>query len=59
MLPIHYRTVLYGSDADPMAPLKQLETAAAQQGLTDRLVVLDIGEQRELVARARPLAGPE
>lgn len=46
MMPIHFGTMLFGSTADPQSPLHQLNTIAASAGITDRVVGLEVGEQR-------------
>jgi len=56
LLPMHNRTMMYRSDQDPMAAIEALRTAAAEQGILDRIVDLDIGEQRVLVPE--PHAAP-
>jgi N-acyl-phosphatidylethanolamine-hydrolysing phospholipase D len=48
MMPVHFGTMLFGSDANPKSPLENLQSAAAQAGVSDRIVGLDIGEQRIL-----------
>ena len=46
MMPIHFGTMLFGSTANPDIPLEQLREAAANQGLSDRILGLKVGEQR-------------
>jgi L-ascorbate metabolism protein UlaG (beta-lactamase superfamily) len=48
MMPIHFGTMLFGSSASPDAPLEILNVDAAQQGISDRIVALEVGEQRIL-----------
>jgi N-acyl-phosphatidylethanolamine-hydrolysing phospholipase D len=48
MMPIHFGTMLFGSTADPQGPLDQLRAAAADKGISDRIVGLEAGEQRIL-----------
>jgi N-acyl-phosphatidylethanolamine-hydrolysing phospholipase D len=48
MMPIHFGTMLFGSTANPEGPMEQLRTAAANEGISDRIVGLEIGEQRIL-----------
>ena len=46
LVPIHYGTLFYGSDANPKEPLDRLLEVAAKQGLSDKVIGLEIGEQR-------------
>jgi N-acyl-phosphatidylethanolamine-hydrolysing phospholipase D len=48
MMPIHFGTMLFGSATNPQSPLDQLRAAAADAGLSERIVALDVGEQRIL-----------
>jgi N-acyl-phosphatidylethanolamine-hydrolysing phospholipase D len=48
MMPIHFGTMLFGSTANPQSPLDQLRAAAAQQGIPDQIIALEVGEQRIL-----------
>jgi N-acyl-phosphatidylethanolamine-hydrolysing phospholipase D len=48
MMPIHFGTMLFGSTANPESPLEQLRAIAATEGISDRIVGLEIGEQRIL-----------
>ncbi len=48
LLPVHFGTMLFGSTANPQGPLETLLTAAANQGLSDKIVRLDVGGQRIL-----------
>jgi N-acyl-phosphatidylethanolamine-hydrolysing phospholipase D len=46
MMPMHFGTLFYGSDANPSEPIDRLRELAAKEGLTDKIVGLEIGEQR-------------
>jgi N-acyl-phosphatidylethanolamine-hydrolysing phospholipase D len=48
MVPIHYGTLFYGSDANPNEPLDRLLEEAKKQGLLDRVIGMQVGEQRVL-----------
>ena len=48
MMPMHYGTLFYGPETNPTEPLDRLKDAAARQGLTDRIIGLQVGEQRVL-----------
>ncbi|HEX9614354.1 MAG TPA: MBL fold metallo-hydrolase [Bacteroidota bacterium] len=48
LVPVHHRTLFYGSDRDPSQSIQTLRALAAEMGLTDRVIDLDIGEQRIL-----------
>jgi len=48
MMPIHFGTMLFGSTANPQGPLEQLSAIAATEGISDRIIGLEIGEQRIL-----------
>lgn len=48
LMPIHFGTMLFGSTANPQDPLDQLRVAAANEGISDRIVGLQVGEQRIL-----------
>ncbi len=48
MMPIHFGTMLFGSTANPQGPLDQLRAAAADKGISGRIVGLEVGEQRIL-----------
>ena len=48
MVPIHFGTLFYGSDANPNEPLDRLRALADQQNISDRVIGLSIGEQRLL-----------
>jgi L-ascorbate metabolism protein UlaG (beta-lactamase superfamily) len=47
-MPMHFGTMLFGSSTNPKEPLEILRTAAVQQQVIDRIVALEIGEQRIL-----------
>ena len=51
MVPIHYETFLFGSTASPRAPLHRLLQDAGKEGMRDRMVPLEIGEQRVLISK--------
>ena len=46
LLPVHYRTFTQGLDPDPEDPARRLAELSARQGIRDRVMILDIGEQR-------------
>ena len=48
MMPIHFGTMLFGSTANPNGPLEQLLAIAASEGISNRIVGLEAGEQRIL-----------
>lgn len=48
MVPIHFGTMAYGSSPDPVAQLEALKDAATQEGVIDRIIALQVGEQRVL-----------
>lgn len=48
MVPIHFGTMAYGSPPNADAQLQALRDAAAQEGMTDRIIALRVGEQRVL-----------
>ncbi len=48
MVPMHHRTMFYGSDGNPFQAIEQLRMIASEEGLRDRIIDLDIGEQRIL-----------
>jgi L-ascorbate metabolism protein UlaG (beta-lactamase superfamily) len=48
LVPMHHRTFVQGFDPALTYAVDQLQELAAARGLSDRLVVLDIGEQRVL-----------
>lgn len=54
LLPMHHSTMYYGSDDDPRASITTIRQLAAESGISDRLLDLEVGEQR-IVFRGRPL----
>jgi L-ascorbate metabolism protein UlaG (beta-lactamase superfamily) len=48
MMPIHFGTMLFGSNANPDAPLVQLRADAAQEGVADRIISPGVGGQKIL-----------
>ena len=46
LIPIHHRTFTQGLDPDPEDPARRLAELSARQGIRDRVMILDIGEQR-------------
>jgi L-ascorbate metabolism protein UlaG (beta-lactamase superfamily) len=58
MLPMHHRTLFYGSDDDPTQSIKTLRQLAAERGMSDRILDLDIGEQRVIVPKRLPAISP-
>lgn len=48
MVPMHHRTMFYGSDSNRTQAVDTLRSIAAQMGIRDRIIDLDIGEQRIL-----------
>jgi N-acyl-phosphatidylethanolamine-hydrolysing phospholipase D len=46
IMPMHFGTLFYGSDANPNEAINRLRELAAQEGLSDKIVGLEIGEQR-------------
>jgi N-acyl-phosphatidylethanolamine-hydrolysing phospholipase D len=48
LMPIHFGTLLFGSAANPEGPLELLRAAAANQGISSRIIELDVGQQRIL-----------
>jgi hypothetical protein len=48
MMPIHYGAMLFGSGADPKSSLELLHAEAAKEGISDRIISLETGEQRIL-----------
>jgi L-ascorbate metabolism protein UlaG (beta-lactamase superfamily) len=48
MMPVHFGTMLFGSTANPQGPLEILKTDATQEGVSDRVIALEVGEQRIL-----------
>lgn len=50
MIPMHHRTLSYGSTADPMIPQNLLQAVIDEKGYHNRIHILAIGEQRVLIA---------
>lgn len=48
MMPVHFGIMAYGSVPNPAAQLEQLRAVAVEEGITDRIVGLEVGEQRIL-----------
>jgi N-acyl-phosphatidylethanolamine-hydrolysing phospholipase D len=48
LMPMHFGTLFYGSDSNPNEPINRLRELAASEGLSDKIVGLEIGEQRVL-----------
>ncbi len=48
MMPIHFGTMAYGTPPNAAALLETLHQAAVQEGIADRVVALQVGEQRVL-----------
>jgi N-acyl-phosphatidylethanolamine-hydrolysing phospholipase D len=48
LVPIHFGTMAYGGPPDPAERLEALREAAQQEGVADRVIVLQVGEQRVL-----------
>jgi L-ascorbate metabolism protein UlaG (beta-lactamase superfamily) len=48
MLPMHFGTLFYGSDANPTEPIDRLKTFAEKEGVWDRVIALEAGQQRIL-----------
>ena len=46
LMPMHFGTLFYGSDANPNEPINRLRELAAKDDLSDKIVGLEIGEQR-------------
>lgn len=49
MVPMHHRTLLQGFDATETFAVEQLQALAAEQGTHERVIVLEIGERREIL----------
>jgi len=58
MAPMHHRTLFYGSGRDPSQSIRTLRALAAEMGLTDRIIDLDIGEQRIIAYDQLPATTP-
>jgi N-acyl-phosphatidylethanolamine-hydrolysing phospholipase D len=48
MLPMHFGTLFYGPATNPNGPLDQLREMAAQEHVAERIIGLQVGEQRVL-----------
>ena len=48
MMPMHFGTMAYGTIPNAAAQLEALHQAAVQEGIADRVVALQVGEQRVL-----------
>ena len=48
IMPVHFGTMLFGSSTNPNRPLDILQAIAAQEGVSDRVIALEVGEQRIL-----------
>ena len=46
LMPMHFGTLFYGSDSNPNEPINRLRELAVREGLSDKIVGLEIGEQR-------------
>ena len=46
LMPMHFGTVFYGPATNPNEPIDRLRQLAAAEGLLDKIVGLEIGEQR-------------
>lgn len=57
LVPMHHRTMLYRSGQNPNGPIENLRLAAAEEGILDRIVDLDIGEQRILIGKTQRAPG--
>lgn len=51
MVPMHYSTITYGSDAPPKQPLEVLKKTAEEAGIAHKIVALDIGEQKVIFGK--------
>jgi len=49
MLPIHHHTIPYTSDGPPESSITTLRRLAKQRGIEDRVLDLEIGEQRVII----------
>jgi L-ascorbate metabolism protein UlaG (beta-lactamase superfamily) len=58
MVPVHHKTLFYGSEQDPSQSIKTLRALAAELNLTDRIIDLEIGEQRVIVRSDPPAITP-
>ncbi len=48
MVPVHFGTMAYGSPPNPAAQLEALHEAAVQEGVSDRVIPLQVGQQKVL-----------
>ncbi len=48
MMPIHFNTLFYGPPGNPAEPVNRLREAATEQGCLDKVIILEMGEQRVL-----------
>jgi N-acyl-phosphatidylethanolamine-hydrolysing phospholipase D len=46
MLPMHHGTLFYGSDANPTEAIDRLREIATKEGLMEKVLALEMGEQR-------------
>ncbi|MBI4417757.1 MAG: MBL fold metallo-hydrolase [Ignavibacteriales bacterium] len=58
MLPVHHKTLFYGFDQDPSQSIMTLRALAAEMGLADRIIDIDIGEQKIIIPFPRPVVTP-
>ena len=49
MVPMHHRTLLQGFDPSETFPVEQLQALAEKQGIREQVIVLEIGERREIL----------
>lgn len=49
MVPMHHRTLLQGFDPTETFAVEQLQALAERQGVRERVIVLEIGERREIL----------
>ena len=54
LMPVHFGTMYYGSVPVGEGPMGQLRAVAADRGLSDRIIGLDVGEQRVVIPRRGP-----
>jgi N-acyl-phosphatidylethanolamine-hydrolysing phospholipase D len=47
MVPMHHRTILQGFDPSDTYAVEQLQKCAEEEGIREKVVVLDIGERKE------------
>lgn len=58
MLPVHHKTLFYGFEQDPAQSIITLRALAAEMGIADRIVDLDVGEQQVIIPSSRPPVTP-